>query len=93
MDMLRYDHSHVATPEDTKWVEIAARKNFLNKDDTVELMLETFLPPSIRQGAVKEGLIPQLERWKSFGWEVTEVYKVERIPWEEVPEVWRPTIR
>jgi hypothetical protein len=41
-----------------------------------ELMLETYLAPGIRRG---------VDRWRSFGWEVTEIYPAENIPLGEVP--------
>jgi hypothetical protein len=91
--MLRYDNSHPATKEDEAWIREASTKSFLDQENTTELMLESYLAPWIRQDVVKANLFPTHERWHSFDWQVTEVYPVERIPFNEVPEERRPPIR
>jgi len=97
-DMLRYDHSEPCMDEDYKWIGPLGTytpkhldpiaRNFPHGEprrDERELMLVAWLRPDIRAGAIKEGLIPCVDRWASFGWTVTEVYNVEKFNFDDVP--------
>jgi hypothetical protein len=86
-DMLRYDRSFFACAEDEQWAEGREPR---------ELMLELYLDydvPASALAKVKDGVwqnqehftIPCVGRWHSFGWAVTEVYPIEHIPLEEIP--------
>ncbi len=67
-DMLRYDRSEAATPEDVEWMKGREER---------ELMLKTWVedPKSHVRRLIREGRVPCKDRWRSFGWEVTEVYE------------------
>ena len=67
-DMLRYDRSKAAAPEDEQWMAMRG---------TRELMLKTEIegPISHARRLIREGRVPCKDRWASFLWEVTEVYE------------------
>ena len=54
------------------------------KMDLRELMLETYLMPYHGSHVIKDRLVPAIDRWLSFGWQVTEVYPMERIPLDQI---------
>ena len=91
-DMLRYDcGAHPATPEDWEWIKLTNERRRLNSEP-VELMLEVYLIPDVRSSAVgEENGVPCKGRWRSFMWEVTEVYPIEKIPFECIPEQYLPS--
>ena len=70
-DMLRYDQSEAATPEDVQWMEGREER---------ELMLRASIagPVSHVRALIRDGRVPCKDRWLSFGWTVTEVYDPER---------------
>lgn len=81
LDMLRYDSCFPATPEDVSWMISALN----DRTEPVELMLGTI---GIRafKGWKQGDPIPStsicpvtIERWHSFGWEVTEIYPSKKI--------------
>lgn len=67
-DMLRYDRSKAATPEDVEWMKGRAER---------ELMLKTSSegPLSHVRRLIREKRLPTHGRWESFSWVVTEVYE------------------
>ena len=78
--------SHPLTPEESAAIANAG----LSRNPT-EVTLITYLPSHIRQGVVRDGLIPLKDRWRSFGWEVTSTQPVTRIPFEDIPEYLLPS--
>lgn len=69
-DMLRRDHARPATPEDQRLIHIADQLH----REPLEIMLEM----RGRRPTTTEGVHPNIERWESFGWTVTQVYPGER---------------
>jgi hypothetical protein len=66
-DMLRYDDSAPAEPEDKHWISAGGVR---------EAMLETIrkVPINVAKRWVREGIVPCRDRWNSFLWNVTEVW-------------------
>ena len=71
-DMLRYDRSEAATPEDVAWME--------GRDERELMLKATAVGPLFHvRRLVREGLRPCTGRWESFMWAVTEVYEPEEL--------------
>ncbi len=75
-DMLRYDGSVPATPEDEQWIEsdspnreLMLKIDFTGSKSTAEVLINT-------------GVRPCLERWKSFLWRVMEVKIGDEVVWQ-----------
>lgn len=100
-DMLRYEGAEPATSEDYSWIgplpehsadylpHHISPTQFPPGDlrrDVREMMLCIWMPTWYGSHVVRDELVPCHARWRSFGWSVTEVYPIERIPYADVPK-------
>ena len=81
-DMLRYDRSEAAEPEDIQWMQGRDEREVL-------LKREMEGPLSHVRKMIREKRVPTVARWASFGWEVTEVYEPTEAPAERAATIER----
>lgn len=71
-DMLRYDRSKAATPEDVEWMKGRHERELM-------LKIEHEGPRTHIKRLIASKHVPTIGRWESFGWTVTEVYEPEEL--------------
>ena len=64
IDMLRYDHCYPATSTQSAIIPQDAEQR------RVRLAISLYSTKTNMDRCIKSGILPCVERWKSFGWEV-----------------------